>query len=249
VPEITAYVDEWTPPDVTDNLTTSDDAGVPWWIWLLLALLLACCLLCCCLYCCLLAARKREKKKVTYHRRGGFQKSLAGYERRKLGMSFATFAKSMVGMEGFVPPLASSDESASTSREGAEQVDEEGVVIVSEDGLEIGYAYPSWHLGVKRHVLGTSMILGMNRHLLGTQSQASGYDFADSVSRNSSEGVSPGGVKSVTFGGASLDAMSATTTLDPQGVQLSMLRPSAHHLDIKPVEKPAPPEEKPPPMP
>ena len=174
----------------------------------------------------------------------------------QLGMSVVSVAKSMVGMEGFVrTPLASNDEAASTSREGPEEVDEQELIIVSEDGLEIGYAYPSWHLGVKRHVLGTSVILGMNRHLLGTQSQASGYDFAEysqnPVSRNSSGGVSQGvspGAKAVRSGGSSNDAMSPTTP-DPEGVKLSMLRPSAHHLDIKPIEKPAPPMEEPPPMP
>ena len=73
-----------TPPVGSDSLTAGDDGGVPWWIWFLLVLLLVCCLLCCFLYCCLFAARKREKQKITYRRRGGFQKSLVEYERRKV---------------------------------------------------------------------------------------------------------------------------------------------------------------------
>lgn len=163
-----------------------------------------------------------------------------------------------------MPPLASSDEAASSSREGAEHTDDDGVVIVSEDGIEIGYAYPSFHLGVKRHVLGTSQILGINRHLLGTHGKQSEFEFADALSRNSSEslsrhgseGVSPGNPRTVTFAGNELDAISAAgqepptlESRDVSGVQLSMLRPSAHHLDIKPIETPAPPTEKPPPMP
>jgi hypothetical protein len=195
----------------------------------------------------------------------------------QLGMTVANFAKSMVGMEEYLPPLASNDEAASSSREGAEHTDDDGVVIVSEDGLEIGYAYPSFHLGVKRHVLGTSQILGINRHLLGTHANKSQFEFAEPISRNSSEalserlsrhpseGVSPGSergsvpqerITTVTFAGGSLDAISAAgqeppalESRDLSGVQLSMLRPSAYHLDIKPAEKPAPPPEKPPPMP
>jgi hypothetical protein len=191
----------------------------------------------------------------------------------QLGMSMANFAKSMVGMEEFVPPLASNDEAATTSREGAEQTDEDGVVIVSEEGVEIGYAYPSFHLGVKRHVLGTSILLGINRHLLGTHGKQSEVEFADALTRNSSldsesglsrqgssEGVSPGNPRSlgtnprsVAFAVGSTSAAAepphALEARDLSGVKLSMLRPSAHHLDIKPVEKPAPPSEKPPDMP
>lgn len=179
----------------------------------------------------------------------------------QLGMSVANIAKSMVGMEEFVPPLASNDEAATTSREGAEQTDEDGVVIVSEDGVEIGYAYPSFHLGVKRHVLGTSILLGINRHLLGTHGKQSEVEFADPITRNSSvesdslsrqgsEGVSPGNPRSVTFSSGSTSAAAEPPQApDLSGVKISMLRPSAHHLDIKPIEKPAPPSEKPPPMP
>lgn len=179
----------------------------------------------------------------------------------------ANFAKSMVGMEEFVPPLASNDEAATTSREGAEQKDEDGVVIVSEEGVEIGYAYPSFHLGVKRHVLGTSILLGINRHLLGTRGKQSEVEFADALARNasfdsesglsrqgSSEDVSPAtNPRSVAFAvgstSAAAEAPHALEVRDLSGVKLSMLRPSAHHLDIQPVEKPAPPSEKPPDMP
>ena len=256
VPEITAFVDAWTMPEISDALTAGEDEGVPWWGWLLLALLLLCCLLCCCLYCCLLWRKRREREKVSYRRRGGFQHSLANFERQKLGMSVKRVAKSMIGMDE-PESLASRDEAAATSRESAELHEDEGVMVVNEDGMEIGHAYPSFHLGMKRHVLGNSVILGVNRHILGTAGKASVVDF--SVDNDGSMTPKDGG-KHVGFSKLSISDSSCSTsrisvgmadpstdTAEPVGrsstaVKLSGLTPSSHKLDIAPPSKPAPPQ-------
>lgn len=162
-PDITAYVDDWDDdglggPTASDSLTGAMGAmGLPWWALLVMILLLICCLCCCLLYCLLLRKVRKSyqpqgKNTTTQYRRGGFQRSLNNFDRKRLGMSLKDVLASATGLDTVVHSLSSQDDAALT---GAEMSEFGPGSPETSDRLE---TFPSIHLHMKREILPTSKV-------------------------------------------------------------------------------------------